>query len=120
MRAVVFTLGGKVNDVESGSIARGLKELGYEVSRELEKADLYILNTCAVTGEAERKSRQTVGKLQKLNPEARVIVCGCASEKSPDAFLAKNVYAVFGAKSKGKILQLAKEQFTAPKGTSYL
>ena len=120
MRAVVFTLGCKVNDVESGSIARGLKELGYEVSRELEKADLYILNTCAVTGEAERKSRQTVGKLQKLNPEARVIVCGCASEKSPDAFLAKNVYAVFGAKSKGKILQLAKEQFTAPKGASYL
>ena len=79
MKAVVFTLGCKVNDVESGSLVHGLKTLGYEVSRELEKADLYVLNTCAVTGEAERKSRQTVGKLQKLNPNARVIVCGCAS-----------------------------------------
>ena len=120
MRAVVFTLGCKVNDVESGSLVHGLKSLGYEVSRELEKADLYILNTCAVTGEAERKSRQTVGKLQKLNPNARIIVCGCASEKSPEAFLGKNVYAVFGAKQKGKILELAKEQFTAPHGVSYL
>lgn len=120
MRAVVFTLGCKVNDVESGSLVHGLKSLGYEVSRELEKADLYILNTCAVTGEAERKSRQTVGKLQKLNPNARIIVCGCASEKSPEAFLGKNVYAVFGAKQKGKILELAKEQFVAPHGVSYL
>ena len=120
MRAVVFTLGCKVNDVESGSLIRGLEQLGYEVSRELEKADLYILNTCAVTGEAERKSRQTVGKLQKLNPKARIIVCGCASEKSPKDFLDKNVYAVFGAKCKGKILELAKEQFTAPCGLSYL
>ena len=58
MRAVVYTLGCKVNDVESGSIIRGLEELGYTVSRELELADLYIINTCAVTAEAERKSRQ--------------------------------------------------------------
>ena len=91
MRAVVFTLGCKVNDVESGSIIRGLEELGYEVSRELEKADLYVLNTCAVTGEAERKSRQTVGKLQKLNPDAKIIICGCASEKSPQDFPRKLV-----------------------------
>ena len=120
MKAVVFTLGCKVNDVESGSVIRGLEQLGYEVSRELEKADLYVLNTCAVTGEAERKSRQMVGKLQKLNPEARIIVCGCASEKSPQDFLDKNVYAVFGAKRKGKILELAKAQFSAPYGLSYI
>lgn len=120
MRAVVFTLGCKVNDVESGSLIRGLEGLGFEVSRTIEKADLYILNTCAVTGEAERKSRQTVGKLQKLNPEAKIIVCGCASEKSPQDFLDKNVYAVFGAKRKGKILELAKEGFSAPCGRSYI
>ena len=89
MKAVVYTLGCKVNDVESGSIIRGLEELGYEVSREMEPADLYIVNTCAVTAEAERKSRQTVGKAIKCNPNAKIIVCGCASEKSPTAFLEK-------------------------------
>ena len=62
MRAVVLTLGCKVNDVESGSLIRGLEELGYEVSREPGPAELYILNTCAVTAEAERKSRQAVAR----------------------------------------------------------
>lgn len=113
MKAVVYTLGCKVNDVESGSIIRGLEELGYEVSREMEEADLYIVNTCAVTAEAERKSRQTVGKAIKCNPEAKIIVCGCASEKSPTAFLEKGhtVYAVTGAKRKNKVLEIVRGGF---------
>ena len=111
MKAVVYTLGCKVNDVESGSIIRGLEELGFEVSREMEKADLYIVNTCAVTAEAERKSRQTVGKAIKCNPDAKIIVCGCASEKSPASFLEKGhtVYAVTGAKRKNKVLEIVQE-----------
>ena len=112
MRAVVLTLGCKVNDVESGSLIRGLEELGYEVSREPGPAELYILNTCAVTAEAERKSRQAVARALKFNPGARVIVCGCASEKSPEAFREKpNVIAVTGARRKGKILELAAAGF---------
>ncbi len=111
MKAVVFTLGCKVNDVESGSIIRGLEELGFEVSREIERADLYVINTCAVTAEAERKSRQTVGKFIKQNPEAKIIVCGCASEKTPSAFLEKGVYAVTGAKRKNKVLEIVREGF---------
>ena len=110
MKAVVYTLGCKVNDVESGSIIRGLEELGYTVSRALEPADLYIINTCAVTAEAERKSRQTVGKFIKCNPAAKVIVCGCASQKSPSAFLEKggSVYAVTGAQCKNKVLEIVR------------
>ncbi len=113
MRAVVYTLGCKVNDVESGSIIRGLEGLGYEVSREMVEADLYIVNTCAVTAEAERKSRQTVGKAMKCNPDAKIIVCGCAAEKSPDAFLEKGgtVYAVTGAKRKNKVLEIVASNF---------
>ncbi len=108
MRAVVYTLGCKVNDVESGSVIRGLEELGYEVSREMTEAELYIVNTCAVTAEAERKSRQTVGKALKCNPNGKIIVCGCASEKAPTAFLEKGerVYAVTGAQRKNKVLQI--------------
>lgn len=117
MKAVVYTLGCKVNDVESGSIIRGLEELGYTVSREMEKADLYIINTCAVTAEAERKSRQTVGKAIKQNPLARIIVCGCASEKSPADFLEKGdtVYAVTGAQRKNSVLKIVQSGF-AEKG----
>lgn len=111
MKAVVYTLGCKVNDVESGSIIRGLEGLGYTVSREIEPADLYVINTCAVTAEAERKSRQTVGKFIKCNPSAKLIVCGCASQKTPTAFLKKsgNVYAVTGAQRKNKVLEIVRE-----------
>ena len=112
MKAVVFTLGCKVNDVESGSIIRDLQALGYEVEREPCPADLYVFNTCAVTAEAERKSRQAVGKALKYNPSAKIIVCGCASEKSPDAFLGKqNVVAVVGAKAKNRVVEIIKSGF---------
>lgn len=111
MKAVVYTLGCKVNDVESGSIIRGLEDMGYCVSREMETADLYVINTCAVTGEAERKSRQTVGKAIKCNPQAKIIICGCASEKNPTSFSEKGgtVYAVTGARRKNRVLEIAAE-----------
>ena len=108
MKAVVFTLGCKVNDVESGSIIRGLEELGYDVSREMESADLYVINTCAVTAEAERKSRQTARKAIKCNPQAKIIICGCAAEKNPSSFLENGatVYALTGAQRKNKVLEI--------------
>ena len=114
MKAVVFTLGCKVNDVESGSIIRGLETLGYEVSRTMDEgADLYVVNTCAVTAEAERKSRQTVGKAVKAGKNAKIIVCGCASEKNPLQFFGKdeNVFFVSGVRAKNKVLELAERQF---------
>lgn len=111
MKAVVITLGCKVNDVESGSIIRGLETLGYSVSRELSPADLYVVNTCAVTAEAERKSRQAIGKALKYNPLAKVIVCGCASEKNADAFLEKGVFAVVGAQGKNRVLKIVESNF---------
>ena len=118
MKAVVYTLGCKVNDVESGSIIRGLELRGYEVSREMEMADLYVINTCAVTAEAERKSRQTVGKAIKCNPNAKIVICGCASQKSPNAFLEKgtNVIAVTGARQKNRVLEILDGGVETPLG----
>lgn len=112
-RAVVITLGCKVNDVESGSLIRGLEELGYEVFDELCPADLYVVNTCAVTREAERKSRQTVSKALSANPQAKVIVCGCSSEKNPQPFAEKGerVIAVGGTRAKKKVLEIVASGF---------
>ena len=110
MRAVVFTLGCKVNGYESASLITGLKEIGYEVSDKLSYADLYIVNTCAVTAEAEKKSRQAIARVKKFNPAAKIIVTGCASQKSPESFLAKEgVTLVTGAINKDKIIDLLSE-----------
>lgn len=81
MKAVVFTLGCKVNEAESSAIEAGLEEMGVETSKMLSFADIYILNTCAVTAEAERKSRQLVARVKKFNANAKIFVCGCASER---------------------------------------
>ena len=115
-KAVVFTLGCKVNDVESGSIIRGLEELGFCVSREMEKADLYVFNTCAVTAEAERKSRQAIGKAIKLNDKAKILICGCASQKTPEDFFAKGeqIAVVCGTMRKGKIIEIARTVLDEP------
>lgn len=110
MKAVVFTLGCKVNSCESESLIAGLKSKGYETIEELCAADLYIINTCAVTAEAEKKSRQTIARARKFNENAKIIVTGCASQKVPEDFLKKKgVTLVTGAKSKDKILAMLDE-----------
>ncbi len=107
MKAVVFTLGCKVNECESDSLITGLIARGYTVSDKLEKADLYIVNTCAVTQEAEKKSRQTASRIRKLAPDAKIIFTGCATEKCPQSFTEKdNTFLVTGTFNKGKILDM--------------
>ncbi len=107
MKAVVFTLGCKVNSCESASLIKGLEEKGYEVSEELSYADLYIINTCAVTKEAEKKSRQAVARVKKFNENAKIIVTGCASQNCPQSFTGKEgVTLVTGTANKSKILSM--------------
>lgn len=104
MKVCIFTLGCKVNQYESDSIARALLANGIEVSEELEPADLYILNTCAVTTEAERKSRQLVARVRKLNEGAQIYVTGCASQHMPKAFENKRVTYTNGITGKNKLI----------------
>lgn len=105
MKAVVFTLGCKVNEVESASIMSALESTGWEVGDKLEYAEAYVLNTCAVTREAEKKSRQLIARVRKFNPDAKIFVCGCASEKSKESFEEKGVTFVCGARKKQQIVE---------------
>lgn len=82
----IITLGCKVNQVESEKIANRLEQYGFEVSMGLAKGDIFIINTCAVTNEAERKSRNIITKILKLNNNAEIYVCGCSSQNNPENF----------------------------------
>lgn len=109
MKVCVFTLGCKVNQYDSDSIVKGLEQKGYSVSEELEKADVYIINTCAVTNEAERKSRQTVARAKALNPDCKIYVCGCASQNDSEQFKSKdNVVYVSGTANKLALIDFEK------------
>ncbi len=85
MKYFVKTLGCKVNSYESGAVGRLLEGMGYERSS-AKDADVIYVNTCAVTGEGERKSRQAVRHLRQTNPNAFLMVYGCASEKDRKAY----------------------------------
>ena len=111
MLASVITLGCKVNEYESQSILNQLKSVGYEITEGLVKADVYIINTCAVTNMAERKSRQVLSKIQKLNDDAKIIVCGCAVQNNPAQFLInKNVIALTGNAGKEEIIKFIEKE----------
>lgn len=109
MKIVVMTLGCKVNKYESDAMIYKLKLNGHEVSDKLEKADAYIINTCAVTAEAEKKSRQMIARCRKFNPKAKVFICGCASQKDPKQFTEKGVTFVSGVAGKAKVDEILKQ-----------
>jgi threonylcarbamoyladenosine tRNA methylthiotransferase MtaB len=77
------TLGCKLNFSETSTIARQFPESGYERVSPLKAADIYVINTCAVTLASERKCRQAIRRVAKLNPNAQVIVTGCYAQLRP-------------------------------------
>ena len=105
MKIAVLTLGCKVNKYESESMILTLKKQGHEVFSHLTFADVYIINTCAVTNEAERKSRQMVSRCLALNKDAKVYICGCASQNNAKQFeKLKNVVSVVGNANKPQLV----------------
>ncbi len=85
MKIHVYTLGCKVNQFESQAMEAILKEHGHEVTENDENCDAVILNTCAVTAESARKSRQMVRRMRERNPDAIIGICGCWPQSDPDA-----------------------------------
>ena len=105
MKVSVFTLGCKTNLYESGQIIAALQQAGHEAFHGLKEADVFVLNTCAVTGEAEKKSRQLIARARKLNPSCRVVVVGCAAQKNAEQFQGiANVSFVKGVANKVAIV----------------
>ncbi|MDL2289099.1 tRNA (N(6)-L-threonylcarbamoyladenosine(37)-C(2))-methylthiotransferase MtaB [Oscillospiraceae bacterium OttesenSCG-928-F05] len=77
MRVAFFTLGCKVNQMETAAVRRLLAESGHIPVEEGGEADACVINTCAVTAESARKSRTLVRRLRKERPEALICLCGC-------------------------------------------
>ncbi len=83
MKLRTVTLGCKVNQYETQFVREGLVGIGYEDAADGEAADLCIVNTCTVTGEGDAKSRQTIRRLARRNPAAKIVVMGCYATRAP-------------------------------------
>lgn len=99
-KVCVFTLGCKVNQYDSDAMLAVFEHAGFEICEGLEPADVYVINSCAVTAEAEKKSRQSVARILKVNPNARIYVCGCASQNNFSQFAKNNVEYISGTDKK--------------------
>ena len=105
----ILTLGCKVNQYESEAIAEALESVGFIQRPSHVVCDVYILNTCTVTAESDRKSRQMVRRLIQKNPDAIVIVTGCSAQAHPEAFAAiEGVSAVVGNRQKLRVIEIVR------------
>ena len=106
MRIAFLTLGCKLNFAETSTYRRALLAENWEdVSWTSGKAEAFLVNTCSVTEHSDKKCRNIIRKLHRLNPSAPIVVTGCYAELRRDEILALDgVKAVFGAKEKGSVV----------------
>lgn len=82
------TLGCKVNQYETQFLREGLLSAGYTDAEDSQPADLCVINTCTITNEGDSKSRQIIRRMNRENPDARLIVMGCYATREPEAVAA--------------------------------
>jgi len=108
MRVKFITLGCKTNQAESNKIASDLEVHGFQITDG--ECDVCVINTCAVTGVAERKSRHEVSKIARKYPQAKIIVVGCGIQKESGQFeRLPNVVKTFGANKDEIVGYIVKE-----------
>jgi threonylcarbamoyladenosine tRNA methylthiotransferase MtaB len=84
MKAAFYTLGCKVNQYETQLMEQKLAGAGFEIVSPEEFADVYVVNSCTVTAESDRKTRQILRRLKAINPQAVAVLSGCFPQSSPD------------------------------------
>ncbi len=109
-KIAVATLGCKVNQFETASFITGFKEQGCEIVPATEAADIFVINTCTVTGRAGQQSRQLIRKIMRSNPEAKLVVTGCYAQMAAEELLdivTENPLAIVGNGNKHLLVETA-------------
>lgn len=107
-----YTLGCRVNQYETDAARELFLSAGFECTTDVSEADICVINTCTVTGEADRKSRQNLRGAARLNPGAVIVAMGCASEMA-DGQLDADI--VLGTRDKNEIVNRVEEFLSARK-----
>jgi len=123
MKVAFHTLGCKVNQYESEAMAKMFRARGWEVVGEREFADAYVINTCTVTAVADKKSRQYIRRMKRVNPDSIIAVTGCYAQISPEEVAGiKGVDIVTGTNEKHTLIDHVEEmldQKSAQRAAAY-
>jgi len=106
-KVAFYTLGCKLNFSETSTIARSFTERGYEKVDFTDQPDVFIINTCSVTENADKKCRKVVREARQISPEAFIAIVGCYAQLKPQEIIEiEGVDAVLGANEKFKLHEL--------------
>lgn len=109
-KVAFYTLGCKVNQYETNAMEQQFKNCGYDIVKNTEIADIYVINTCTVTNVAERKSRQMLRRVKEINENSILIVCGCyaqVAEKELEQI--PEIDIILGINEKNKIVEIVEK-----------
>ena len=110
MKVGFLSLGCKTNSYDTETVLAMFEKRGYEIIRDHSYADIFIINTCSVTNIAERKSRQAVERVLKLNPDAVIVVTGCYAQVKPDEVKKlRSVAVVAGNRDRNRIVDMVED-----------
>lgn len=113
LKVAFHTLGCKVNYYETEALKGKFRDDGFEVVDFQDLADVYVVNTCTVTHQADRKSRQIIRRAKRRNPAALVAVTGCYAEVSPkDISSLPEADIILGTQNRLSLTQLIKRKIT--------
>lgn len=110
LKVAFHTLGCKVNQYETEAMQKLFAAAGYELTNEIESADVVVVNTCTVTALSSQKSRQMIRKFSRANKNAVLVVVGCYAQSEPEKISQiDGVDIIIGTKDRMKIVELVEE-----------
>ena len=106
MTAAFHTLGCKVNQYDTQAMEELLSSAGWETVPFPFDADVYLVNTCTVTGTGDKKSLQTIRRLRREHPQSKLIVCGCLAQLRGAELLDTGADLILGTQFRNEVVQL--------------
>ena len=109
-KIAVHTLGCKVNQYDTEAMLESFEAAGYQAVSMREDADVYLINTCTVTGTGDQKSEKLIRRTARLHPDCAIIVAGCLAQRAADRLIEMdNVRVVIGVQRRSEVVQLLEQ-----------
>ena len=109
-KTVAFhTLGCKVNQYDTQAMRERFEQAGYRTAEFDGQADIYVVNTCTVTGTGDKKSMQIIRRCHRQNPQAQIVVTGCLAQRAADELTLPGVRLVLGTQRRGEVVELLEQ-----------
>lgn len=106
----VHTLGCKVNQYDTEAMLESFERAGYAAVSMREEADVYLINTCTVTGTGDQKSEKLIRRCARLHPDCAIVVAGCLAQRNAEKLLEMdNVRLVIGVQRRGQVVDLLEQ-----------